>query len=486
MDGGKYGSSKGAGFFPGRSRGLAGGPNRFHVPFRDIPDDMNGSRIPQGEVTTNRTFIRDLAKRRRASSSKADANHRIEMLSDDSQLHINEGDLLIFPVRARNFRGGIAQYADRETQGAVMSSMRAMRVGEIDIKNPSLWKASFAFGGFAKTNKQIGGVTEGSRVAASMAGGRSVRTNSSEVFLPGNIVRLELPSPIPEERQKVADKARALGIQVDVAKPYLRPERADDIRVVVQDYFESYLNNYVIGAGKKSERDALLLTDPFSTHDNSNELTHMLQFFITEYGRGSAIDFANYLALGEKLGLCTIDIPSRDTVAMNRLSRSLAQLSTRKVDSEPGRTIVGLKDTGELRFSDDQGTVTGRRNQRTDNVVALYQLLGLLPRDNFDPSPELIEVVMLNRLHGLMPATSAAEELRQATAITHTGPRRHISLLNPIEARIENLHANRSRLGLLSFYQLYYEMTSKRVGTCLNAGDGSNGTNGNQEIDLVF
>lgn len=487
MYGGKFGKEgKNSSFFPGNPTGLSSkSDNRFHVPFRDIPDDMTGSRVPQGEVTTNRPFLRDLVSRRKASSANVESHLRIEAVTDDTQLQINEGDILIMPVRQRNFRGGIARYADREVQGAVMSSMRGMRVGEIDAKNPDQWRSNFAFAGFAKTNKLIGGITEGSRVAASMGGARSVRTNSHHVFLPGNMVRMELPSPIFAERRALAKAAQEVGVMIDVAKPYLRPEQPDDLRLEVAQHFESYLRNFVLSDNTRVERDELLLRDPFNPHDTNTDLPHILQFFVTEFGRGSAVDFCNNLALAEQLGLATLNIPT-DTAALNRLSRSLQRVNIKTLDTNTNKAFRGVSPQGEMEETTTAAESRPLRNQRVAKVKALYELCGLVARENFDPSPDLVEMTMLKRLHGLVPPGAEFDHIRQQTAVTQTGPHAHKDTLDELEARIQNVHANRSRIGLLSFYQYFYEMTNKRIGVCLTATNGKNGVKGNQEVDIDF
>ena len=126
------------------------------------------------------------------------------------------------------------------------------------------------------------------------------------------------------------------------------------------------------------------------------------------------------------------------------------------------------------------------RNQRVAKVKALYELCGLVARENFDPSPDLVEMTMLKRLHGLVPPGAEFDHIRQQTAVTQTGPHAHKDTLDELEARIQNVHANRSRIGLLSFYQYFYEMTNKRIGVCLTATNGKNGVKGNQEVDIDF
>ena len=480
MDSGKYGS-KSTSFFPGRSRGSTDKPNRFNVNFRDIPQEMDGARIPQGEVTTNRPFVRDLVKRRKASSAKAEPRFRIEAVMEDRQLHINEGDLLVMAVRNRTFNGGTARYVDKETHGAVMSSMRGLRIGEHDYKNPALWRASWAFGGFAKTNKQIGGVTEGSRVAASMAGGRTVRTNSIEPIYPGQIVRMEVPPLKQEDRQELVRKARANGADFDPAKPYLKPERPEDYLTYIQEHFESYLKEYVFAAGNRQKRDTFLLTDPFNPHDSDNNLDDLLRFFHVNFCRGAALDFASHLVLAEKLGLATINLtPGMTAADLANLSRAYSDISAMKLDSDLDKTIIRLTASGKLDETANANQALQTRTSRIARAKILFELLGLLPRERVDPSPELIEVIMLHGLHGLLPPNSDAEQLRQQTAITHTGPRRHTDLLDPVESRMQSLHQNNARIKHLAFYQWYSGMATHRVGKALNA------TPAGGEADLKF
>ncbi len=470
MNSGKF-DSKSAGFFPGRSRGLATGPNKFDVPFNDIPDDMSGSRITQGDVTTNRPFIPDLVKRRRASSAKASPEDRIEAVNDDTELHIREGEILVMPIRQRNFRGGIARYADKETQGAVMSSLRGMRVGPMDTKNPAQWRNSFTFAGVAKTNKQIGGVTEGKRVAASMAGGLSLYTNSIEAFAPGIMGRLEMPSPILAERRRLAESAKEAGVRIDIAKPSIKPERPGDLAAHVQEHFASYVNNFVLSDARRKERDAILLSDPFNSQDNGgSELSHLLQFFICEYGRGSAVDFADSLILGEQLGLCSINFdPAGGVPMLTNLSRAYANVSIRSLDADLGRTIAKLEPGGTLTQANSQGDVNLIRGRRIAKAKVLYELLGLLPRENIDPSPELVDIILMKRLNGLLPASEETDAIRQQTAITQTGPRRNTEQLDSTETRMQNIHANRSRLNMFAFYQWYAGMATNRVAKSLQA-----------------
>ena len=446
--------------------------NRFNVPGSVDPDDFINSRMVQAEVTAVRTFNDNLFEARTDTTVTDQADRRIDSVRDRQSLYIMEADALFAPTSDRALDGRVLA-RDTLTHLAapeVFSTFRGMFIQEEDTRNVDQWQRSFVFSGFSKTKIEVGVNTDGSVVAAAVAGGMSIPVNNSETMTTGRMLRYRLPHPNKDERMKEYLKHKHLGYHVDVCRAIFEVEHPEHMLQMPTAYMQSYLNEFGatgLNRSQMEQRDTLLRASPDDPKDVDTSANDNKRFFMSEYLEGSAMDALMYIVLLSKAGLIKMTLPTAPGEVAN-LS-SLSTLTTEDLHN----SIHKLE--GGVHTALTAAELGAAKRDHREQTLVLAGLLGLIDHNNVPEVPQLRDLLVRTRLRGLMNREKHAIHHTNA-GIIQADPEQHTSQ----EHKLDVMQDNRSRKSVHSFHRLYYSLGRQRVGRTTSHGGAG------KEVDIVF
>lgn len=444
------------------------------------PEDADGSRLVQGEVTANVPFAVGLAGSRKGGD--AAGMKRLGIVSDPSSINFYEGQVLIKQIRSRV---GINRGRNRnDPVYNAFTSFRGLPVYPEDVQDPIKWDNTWVFAGVCKSNVEMNEIIGTNEVASAIAGGLTVKTNNSEIILAGSFVKVDIPSP--NEADRAAKRERAVGANtlIDDCAPSVVPEKPEDGIHFLAKLMHSFVNKFTIG--RAPDREARLLYDATrrAAQNPGLPLSGAELHLYTEYVEGSTVDFANALLLGARLGLVTLNLPT-DIGELGQLSNSFSAVQHRDIDAigEP-RVQLNADPAAAARVVTTSvmaagPAATALQSARGDQMTALYRLLGLSNDNVVTPSATLRELIMLHRVRGLLPVHKDFLPIINNVSVANVGSRRN-GTFSSLEQAADKLQINRARDGYMSFHVCFASQAARRFARAtMSSRPGG-------ECDIVF
>lgn len=433
------------------------------------PEDTNGSRSVQGEVTVNLNFDSELATRR--TGGEINGGRRLGILTNKSAINFYEGQVAVRQVRTRSNNKPHRNHM--EPVYNAFTSFIGMPVFPEDIADPVRWNSNWTFAGIIKANVEMNEPIGNNTVAAAMAGGMTIKTNGTQPIMAGSFLKLVYPSPNPETMEAFRKSSK---VAFDSYAPSVVPEHPEDGIGFLSNVLSRYVNRFVLKKGP--ERETVLLTGvnrQLGQVGGGRAMEADEQFQASEYIIGSAADFLLNIGLALRLGLVEGNLPTTDA-DLNTLSASLNNLSTTSLDANDSPVVV----QGNTAIRLGAGG-TAQQTTRMAQLIAFQKLLGLSRRPGVNASSTFRELVMLNRARGLLPPTKEFTNLRNQLSLVNVGPRRAGGATMTDEDKVLDLgQLNRAREGYMSFYACFTFQAASRIGRALDSKKAG------AEIDLVF
>lgn len=424
------------------------------------PEQMNGSRAVQGEITVNVPFSQNFAESRKGG--EVDGMRRLGLVTDPSRLNIYEGQLLVRQSRSR-----VGNNRNRSRGDPVynaFSTFLGLPVQVDELQDPVRWKATWMFAGIAKSNIEMNEPIGTNEVAAAMGGAMTIQTNGVMPILPGSYLKFAIPSPDgDDEMHRLAEEAK---VAHDRYAPTVVPERPEDGLHFLSSVLLRYANAFVVKANK-ADRNRRLMATPnrLAGKPQSNTFDSAETFLVEEYIDGSVEDFAQNVALAIRLGFVTGELPTTAAQVQQFASSLDASLTVARIDA-PTQPRVRNGVNSELSAAG----VIGRtlKDARAAQVNALYSLLGLTSAMPIgQPSAETRQVIMMHRARGLLPPAPSLKAVKAHLSVVNVGNRVAGGALSDAEERMDKSHINRGREGYMAFHAAYAFQAANRFGFSL-------------------
>jgi hypothetical protein len=434
------------------------------------PEQMNGSRAVQGEITVNVPFATTFAESRKGG--ELDGMKRLGLVTDPSKLNIYEGQLLVRQTRSRV--GNNRNKTRGDPVFNAFSSFVGLPVYTDDIQDPVRWKGTWMFAGIAKSNIEMNEPIGTNEVAAAMGGAMTIQTNGVMPILPGNYLKFVVPSPDVHGDMMLHKMAEDAKVMHDPYAVTVVPEQPEDGVHFLSTLLVRYARNFVLRSNDR-DRDLLLMSNPDrrAGRPSGRALQAEEHFLVDEYIDGSVEDFALNIALAIRLGLVTGNLPTNPQ-QLNGLANSLdATLKT------PGGSAIRIDTTDQPRVINQanasqldpaSAASTAIKKARMEQVDALYSLLGL--KNGGAVSKQTRQVVMLHRARGLIPPAKDLKSLQAHLSVVNVGGRAAGggNMLTPEEKAMDLSHLNRSRESYMSFHSAYAFQAANRFARSLTSG----------------
>lgn len=438
------------------------------------PEQMNGSRAVQAEITVNVPFSQNFAESRKGG--EMDGMRRFGLVTDPSRLNIYEGQLLVRQTRSR-----VGNNRNRSRGDPVFnafSSFVGLPIYADDEQDPVRWKATWMFAGIAKSNIEMNEPIGTNEVAAAMGGAMTIQTNGVLPILPGNYLKFVVPSPTgDDELHKLAEDAK---VAHDRYAPTVVPERPEDGLHFLSTVLLRYANAFVLNTNKAG-RDQRLLATPrrAAGQTTSNTFDSAESFLVEEYIDGSVEDFAHAVDLAIRLGFVTGNLPTIPAQVQQLASSLDNSLKTSSIDgpSSP-REVAG----NITRLAPANQAGAAEKDARMAQVNALHTLLGLTAgvAPIAAPSAETRQVIMMHRARGLLPTTPNFRTVKAHLSVANVGSRTVGVNLSDAEKRMDTAHINRAREGYMAFHSAYAFQASNRFAMAIGGSKPAG------EVDAKF
>lgn len=423
------------------------------------PEDADGSRLVQGEVTANIPFAVNLAASRKGGESTG--MRRLGFVSDPSSINFYEGQVLIKQIRSR-----VGPNRGRNRNDPVFNaftSFRGLPIYVDDEQDLIRWEHTWVVAGICKANVEMNEPIGTNEVAATQAGGLTIKTNNTEPILAGSFVKATIPSPNDAERAAMRERAVGANVIIDDCAISVVPEKPEDGIHFLGKLMHAFVSKFVVNrAAGRRERFLHDMTQRYN-QPGGPPLTSAELFHYTEYIEGSSIDFANYILLAVRLGLVTLNLPT-GSAGLNLLSASLQLITPSSIDSQGAPRQVLGPGNFTSRTMPVGAVADAVQNERGEQMLALYNLLGLNNALNqtVTASDSLRELIMLTRVRGLLPMHKEFDSLRNTMSIANVGSRRSGSNLNTFEQTVDQMQVNRAREGYMSFHVCFAAQALRR------------------------
>jgi hypothetical protein len=433
---------------------------------KSSPLDFVGNRTVQGEVTQNVPFDRRLDKVRKETSGFTKLR-KLGVVTNSEQVWIRENQLLFRPTDHRSVSGVTIMPARNEPPASLccFSQFDGMITDPMQFPTQHHFNDAFEFVGIAKSNIPIGRPEiDGNFVAVAVAGGMTIPNDGRTEFMPGDIIRAELPPIDDDERQGKLRVSKFSGPVPTVGRPTITKEDPSHMREMPAAQMELYLNRF--GAGRTGERDAFLQRQPNRDPFPLNDLTPAQEFFASEFIHGTATDAWLAVMRLAQIGVISINLPAAPSAANTRDLSGLAQLTLEGLRQS---AYGPLSATGALSPIADAGDRTTARTELWNQGRVLAALLGLQPDDTVQQAGALRDILLRTRAAGLI-TKKTHESHRSAADITRVGPERNIEAPSQYEKDIWRMQHNRAVEGMENFYTVYRMNAKFRIGKAISHG----------------